>query len=146
MCSALPCELYAIVTSYAAPELPEDFPFISCRLEKGSLVFIQRFCGNVKHFTKETTPNGVQITRQNGLIHSLKNQPAVEYPTGRKEWWSAGERHRGNNDPAVVWMNKNETVWIKEWWYMGFLTESRCSHMTATEKLFYAFTSTRQNG
>jgi len=74
-----------------------------------------------------------QLHRENG--------PAVEYPSGYKEWWINNKRHRVNG-PAIEWSNGSKFWYIdgklhrvdgpacewasggKEWWVDGkHLTE-----------------------
>lgn len=137
MSSVLPRELYALISSYTASgnwitrhDCKHDpYEKLCCKLSE--------LAGNVHHFTHQQHLD-ISFTRCNGLLHSIKDAPAVkslysdewwfhgvlhreddapaiETRFGTKEWWVGGVRHRAGNQPAV------EKDGHKEWWYYGQL-------------------------
>ncbi|RTK93560.1 MAG: hypothetical protein EKK64_09890 [Neisseriaceae bacterium] len=47
------------------------------------------------------------------VLHSKKDEPAIIYPSGTKEWYFYGKLHRLEG-PAIIHQNGD-----KEWWYHG---------------------------
>lgn len=45
-----------------------------------------------------------------GQLHRTRDRPAVEYTSGRQEWYRHGRRHRENDQPAVI------DGQDREWW------------------------------
>ena len=54
----------------------------------------------------------VKMVLRDGKLHR-KDDPAIEYPNGTKEWFSDGVRHR-EDGPAVERADGS-----KEWWLNG---------------------------
>lgn len=70
----------------------------------------------LKNCVKITLSGIGEFYFRNGKFHRRGNKPAVitrENGESRKEWWINGERHRGNDQPAVKTRN------LKEWWIRG---------------------------
>ena len=67
------------------------------------------------------------------LLHSIKDKPAVIYPSGTKEWHFYGNLHR-NNGPAVVHANGDE-----EWWIHSKRHRSDGPAMTIGDKKIWYF-------
>jgi hypothetical protein len=52
-----------------------------------------------------------------GKLHHIDG-PAIEWASGRREWWLNGNRHR-DDGPAVEWSDGS-----REWWLNG-----KCHHI-----------------
>ena len=82
-------------------------------------------------------PEGATITLDDqGQLHSFKDEPAIVWPKGTKEWWKHGVKHR-ENGPACLGSNGLEKWYLnghehrdggpaivhpegrKEWFYLG---------------------------
>jgi hypothetical protein len=62
----------------------------------------------------------------NSEVH-CDNGPAVIHPSGTREWWIHGKRHRIDG-PAIINCHGR-----KEWWYEGELISESWAPNTATE-------------
>ena len=59
-------------------------------------------------------PSGDKEYFQNGKRHRDNDLPSVVYVSGYKEWFQNGERHRDNDLPAIEYANG-----YKEWFKNG---------------------------
>jgi hypothetical protein len=69
-------------------------------------------------------PSGAKEWFQNGKIHRLDG-PARERTNGTKEWWQNGKRHRLDG-PAVVFLEG-----IKQWWLNDILYKTKEEYFDA---------------
>ena len=54
-----------------------------------------------------------------GKLHCDKDQPAVIYPDGTREWWQHGKLHRANDKPAVIFAG-GEQRWYQHGEILSF--------------------------
>jgi hypothetical protein len=62
-----------------------------------------------------------------GQIHRLGDLPAIIHSDGSEEYYVMGNRHRDNDEPAVIWGNAskwNTKDRKKEWWTRGKLNRA----------------------
>jgi hypothetical protein len=63
-----------------------------------------------KYYTGIVKWGGATFWLLKGLLHRKKGGPAIEWPSGGREWYLNGKRHR-KNGPAAEYPNGS-----KEWW------------------------------
>ena len=60
------------------------------------------------------TKDGSKYWYQNGQRHRDNDQPAVIYPDGTKNWYQNGHCHRDNDQPAIIYPDGR-----KDWYQNG---------------------------
>lgn len=98
----LPREIHAIVSSYIGSGTPGDYVRTFARPVEFRTVV--KYPGN--DFLFETTHTYI-----NGLLHSIRDKPAVVHANGTQEWWSHGQLHR-DTGPAVIYMD-GDKIWYQ---------------------------------
>ena len=77
----------------------------------GHKVYVDRYTKEIKYKYPNCT-----VWRYRGERHRENDQPAVVYADGSQLWFYHGELHRENDQPAIVY-----TSGSKQWYYHGKL-------------------------
>ena len=109
---ALPIELVTIIAC-------DDFELFTTLLRVNTIG--QRLCEQYpqliakEKFICAVNKFDYKCTYLNGRLHSLDDQPAVEFTSGDKEWYRYGKKHRGGDLPAFKYING-----AKKWYWNGY--------------------------
>ncbi len=61
--------------------------------------------------------SGVKVTKNSsGELHSVDDEPAVDYGDGTRWWFKDGLLHRDDDKPAMVWRDGT-----RSWWRYGVI-------------------------
>ncbi len=117
MLSQLPNEVLLHVIYMARSETQADWGILQSvpLISKMFSILMRKYRRDIIDYYTIITERGTAIVHLfGGKIHRFSDLPAIEYKSGRKEWYWLGRLHRGDDKPAIIQSNGTQ-----EWYRHG---------------------------